>query len=87
MENTDVFACENFQTNKAKNMAFGDFRKWLSGQLTKARQKETAWVDLASAIAESIEAHVESYIEKLKARSSLYEMDKESLLEGHVASK
>ncbi|HHF2910613.1 TPA: hypothetical protein ACPJ0C_003729 [Vibrio alginolyticus] len=62
-------------------MAFGDFRKWLSGQLTKARQKETAWVDLASAIAESIETHVESYIEKLKARSSLYEMDKESLLE------
>ncbi|MFH4456495.1 phage tail protein [Vibrio diabolicus] len=62
-------------------MAFGDFRKWLSGQLTKARQKETAWVDLASAIADSIETHVDSYIEKLKARSSLYEMDKESLLE------
>nr|WP_182028152.1 hypothetical protein [Vibrio parahaemolyticus] len=43
-------------------MAFGNFRKWLSGQLTKARQKETAWVDLANTIADSIETHVESVV-------------------------
>lgn len=56
-------------------------RNWIRNQLTASRGNEAAWEDLAVSIVDTIEAHAESYIEKLKARPSLYEMDKESLSE------
>lgn len=54
---------------------------WIKTQLTSSRKSEAAWLDLVGSIATAIEAHIEEYLDKLKVRQSLYEMDKESLLE------
>ncbi len=57
-----------------------DFKSWLQGQLTASKAKEQSWVDLAGAIAESIHNHVDVYLDRLKSRNSLYDMEKQDLL-------
>lgn len=56
-------------------------KRWLKGQLTKTKAKEQPWSDLAQSLAELLEMHVESYLTRLKNRSSLYDLTKEDLLE------
>ncbi len=61
-----------------------DFKSWLQGQLPKAKASEQSWVDLAGAIAESIYTHVDVYLDRLKSRNSLYDMEKADLLQDSV---
>ena len=59
------------QTNKLK--------KWLVNQLTKTKQQEESWSDLAESLGELIAMHVEGLVTRLKARNSLYDMNKQDL--------
>lgn len=61
-------------------MDLSDLKSWLKGQLTTAKQSQDSWVDLAAALATSIYDHVESYIERLQSRNSLYDMEDEDIL-------
>ncbi|CAH0543062.1 hypothetical protein [Vibrio marisflavi] len=54
-------------------------KSWLTGQLTKTKQNEQSWTDLASSIAELASNHIESFITRLRSRNSLYDMNKEDL--------
>ncbi len=61
-------------------MELDDLKSWLRGQLTSTKRKEESWIDLAYAIAEGISEHVENYLDRLKARNSLFDMEKADLL-------
>lgn len=56
-------------------------KSWLKGQLTKVKQAEQPWSDLASALGELMSNHVEGYLDRLRVRGSLYDMSKQDLLE------
>ncbi len=47
---------------------------WLKGQLTSIKQNTDAWSDLASSIGYLLEKYSENYIERLKTRNSLFDM-------------
>lgn len=62
-------------------MSESKIKSWLKGQLTNAKKSEQSWSDFVLAFGEVLENHVETYIDRLKARSSIYEMSKDDLLE------
>lgn len=61
-------------------MDLESLKSWLKGQLTQRKGEQESWADLAYAIAEGIHEHVEGYLDRLKSRNSLFDMEKEDLL-------
>lgn len=61
-------------------MVLSELKEWLQGQLTSTKASEQSWLDLASALAQGISDHVEGYLDRLKARNSLYDMEVKDLL-------
>jgi hypothetical protein len=61
-------------------MVLSELKEWLQGQLTSTKASEQSWLDLASALAQGINDHVEGYLDRLKARNSLYDMEVKDLL-------
>lgn len=62
-------------------MSESKIKSWLKGQLTNAKKNEQSWSDFVLAFGEVLENHIETYIDRLKTRSSIYEMSKPDLLE------
>ncbi|GAL07957.1 phage protein [Photobacterium aphoticum] len=52
---------------------------WIKNRLTKAKQESPLWSDLADSIQSVIGTHVETYLDRLKRRVSLFDADKEDL--------
>ncbi|HHF3011127.1 TPA: hypothetical protein ACPJ06_004003 [Vibrio diabolicus] len=61
-------------------MTLSELKSWLQGQLTSTKASEQSWLDLAGALAQGIHDHVEGYLDRLKSRNSLYDMERKDLL-------
>ncbi|WP_217521928.1 hypothetical protein [Vibrio metschnikovii] len=57
----------------------GKLGSWLKGQLTSIKGNTDAWRDLASSIGYLLEKYSENYIERLKTRSSMFDMQPDDL--------
>lgn len=52
---------------------------WVKRRLTKAKQESPLWADLADSIESMIATHVDTYLDRLKRRVSLFDAHKEDL--------
>ncbi|WP_432773860.1 hypothetical protein [Vibrio parahaemolyticus] len=56
-----------------------NLQSWLKSQLTRTKRNTEAWTDFAHALGSLLESHVENYLERIKTRNSLFDMQPQDL--------
>lgn len=58
-----------------------DLGAWLKSQLTSTKKNEIPWTELAQSIGDVMNLHIETIVDRIRQRSSLYEMQKKDIIE------